>query len=60
VEAKNYYEILGAAEDAAQDVIERLYKRIAKQHHPDRGGDEEDMKAIKVKASLRRGAAMVS
>jgi len=46
VEAKSYYEILGAAEDASQDEIERLYKRIAKQYHPDRGGDEEDMKAI--------------
>jgi DnaJ domain len=46
VEAKNYYEILGVPEDASQDAIERLYKRIAKQHHPDRGGDEEDMKAI--------------
>ena len=45
MEAKNYYEIL-QDEDASQDEIERLYKRFVKQYHPDRGGDEEDMKAI--------------
>jgi hypothetical protein len=43
---KNYYSILGAGETASQDEIERLYKRLAKQHHPDRGGDTEEMKAI--------------
>ncbi|HEX6731315.1 MAG TPA: J domain-containing protein [Pyrinomonadaceae bacterium] len=42
----NYYSILGAEETASQDEIERLYKRLAKQHHPDRGGDTEEMKAI--------------
>jgi len=30
---KTITKILGAAEDASQDEIERLYKRIAKQHH---------------------------
>jgi len=45
-EEKNYYTILGADEDAAQRDIERHYKRLAVRHHPDRGGDEEEMKAI--------------
>jgi len=45
-EAKNYYAILGAAEDASQYEIERFYKRLAIRHHPDRGGDAECMKAI--------------
>ena len=44
--AKSYYSILGAKENASQREIERLYKRLAKQHHPDRGGDAEEMKAI--------------
>ena len=40
------YSILGAGETASQDEIERLYKRLATRHHPDRGGDAEEMKAI--------------
>lgn len=43
---KDYYSILGAEDTASQSEIERLYKRLAKQHHPDRGGDMEEMKAI--------------
>jgi DnaJ domain len=43
---KDYYFILGAEQSASQDEIERLYKRLAKRHHPDRGGDAEEMKAI--------------
>jgi len=44
--APNYYEILGASDDASCRDIERLYKRAAHQRHPDRGGTEEDMKAL--------------
>ena len=43
---KDYYSILGAEEDAPRSEIERLYKRKAVLHHPDRGGDEEDMKTL--------------
>ena len=43
---KDYYSILGAGETASQEEIERLYKRLAIRHHPDRGGDAEEMKAI--------------
>ncbi|HEX8889520.1 MAG TPA: DnaJ domain-containing protein [Pyrinomonadaceae bacterium] len=44
--SKDYYSILGADEDASQSEIYRLYKRLAVQHHPDRGGDEEEMKSL--------------
>jgi curved DNA-binding protein CbpA len=44
--SKDYYSILGAEADAAPSDIERLYKRLAVRHHPDRGGDEEEMKAL--------------
>jgi len=44
--ASDYYEILGASEDASARDIERLYKRAAHKLHPDRGGAEEDMKAL--------------
>ena len=42
----NYYDILGANEATSPREIERLYKRLAHQRHPDRGGTEEDMKAL--------------
>jgi curved DNA-binding protein CbpA len=44
--SKDYYSILGAREDAPLSDIERLYKRLAVRHHPDRGGDEEEMKSL--------------
>jgi hypothetical protein len=52
--APNYYEILGASDDASLRDIERLYKRAAHQRHPDRGGAEEDMKALNEAYSVLR------
>jgi curved DNA-binding protein CbpA len=43
---KNYYRVLGAAENASRRDIERLYRRLAHQRHPDRGGSEEEMKTL--------------
>ena len=43
---KDYYEILGAGADAPRDEIERRYKRLASERHPDRGGNEEEMKDL--------------
>jgi hypothetical protein len=45
-DSKDYYSILGADENSSQSDIERLYKRLAVRHHPDRGGDEEEMKSL--------------
>jgi hypothetical protein len=45
-QVKDYYAILGAQKDASRRDIERLYKQRATRHHPDRGGDEADMKAL--------------
>jgi len=44
--AKNYYSILGASENASRRDIERLYRRLARKHHPDRGGAEDAMKTL--------------
>jgi curved DNA-binding protein CbpA len=43
---KDYYSVLGADGGATREEIERCYKRLAQRHHPDRGGDEEEMKAL--------------
>jgi len=52
--APNYYEIIGASDDASFRDIERLYKRAAHQRHPDRGGTEESMKALNEAYSVLR------
>jgi DnaJ domain len=44
--SKDYYNVLGVAEDASRAEIDRQYKRQAHKHHPDRGGNEERMKAL--------------
>lgn len=43
---KDYYEILGAGADEPRAEIERRYKRLASERHPDRGGTEEGMKDL--------------
>jgi curved DNA-binding protein CbpA len=43
---KDYYEILGADESASRFELDRLYKRLASLRHPDKGGNEEEMKSL--------------
>ncbi len=43
---RDHYDTLGAGREEAREEIERRYKRLARVHHPDRGGDEEEMKAV--------------
>jgi len=40
------YRILGLSPTASWDEIERAYRRKAKVHHPDHGGDEDTMRAL--------------
>lgn len=35
----NYYDVLGVAKTATADEIKRAYRKLASQHHPDKGGD---------------------
>ena len=42
----DYYSILGVPKTASDKDIRKAYKKKSMQHHPDRGGDEEQFKQI--------------
>jgi DnaJ-class molecular chaperone len=40
------YDVLGVARGASDDMIKTAYRKKAKKHHPDKGGNEEDFLKI--------------
>lgn len=43
---KDLYGVLGVAKDAAGDAVKSAYRKLAKKHHPDVGGDPEEFRAL--------------
>jgi DnaJ-class molecular chaperone len=43
---ENHYSTLGVAETATEEEIKKAYRKLASQHHPDKGGDTEKFKSI--------------
>jgi len=43
---ENYYDILGVTESVTTDEIKKTYRKLAMEHHPDKGGNEEKFKKI--------------
>ena len=42
----NYYDILGVKKDASAAEIKKAFRKLARKHHPDTGGDEEKFKEL--------------
>lgn len=43
---KDYYQILGVERGANDEEIKRAYRRLASQHHPDKGGDKAQFQEV--------------
>ncbi|MBS3067165.1 J domain-containing protein [Candidatus Micrarchaeota archaeon] len=43
---QSYYKILGVKRNANADEIKSAYRKLALEHHPDHGGNEEKFKEI--------------
>lgn len=43
---KDYYKILGVDKNASHDEIKKAFRKLAHQHHPDKGGDEAKFKEM--------------
>lgn len=43
---KDYYSILGVPKNSSADDIKRSFRKLAQEHHPDKGGDAERFKEL--------------
>ena len=46
IDNQKLYEVLGVSQTATQDEIKKAFRKLAIQHHPDKGGDQELFKEI--------------
>ena len=52
---KDLYEVLGISRNADDREIKRAYRKMAIQHHPDKGGDEQKFKELSEEERATRG-----
>ncbi len=53
MKARNYYEILGVAQDASEDEIQRAYRKLARKFHPDVSKDKDAERKFKELSEAR-------
>ena len=46
MDKRDYYEVLGLKKGATADEIKKAYRKLAKELHPDKGGDENKFKEV--------------
>lgn len=46
VDNETYYKLLGVSKSSSQEEIRKNYRKLAREHHPDKGGDEKLFKEI--------------
>ena len=44
----DHYQTLGVAKNASPDDIKKAYRKLASQHHPDKGGDTDKFQEIQI------------
>jgi molecular chaperone DnaJ len=44
--SQDYYKTLGVDKNASQDEIKKAFRKLAHEHHPDKGGDDKKFKEI--------------
>ena len=44
--SKDYYKTLGIEKNATQDEIKKAFRKLAHEHHPDKGGNAEKFKEV--------------
>lgn len=44
--SKDYYKILGVEKGASQDDVKRAFRKLAHEHHPDKGGNADKFKEV--------------